>query len=206
MIRADGSFMNSGERLIDYTLRFFFYKGRDYVKGELILRNAAKGSPKSILFDSMMVSTPLAFTPTKIIFPTSAGVQTISSGTGYLFQGYSSDHFVYASRSCYTWDPPVAGTCVDSAYTYDESESGVEIRESASIVKAMAGSSEWADGWAKISGADSSITIGLRWMSGYWPAGFSVENNKAIIEIFPERNTKKGLKFSFGKHELREVI
>jgi hypothetical protein len=215
VIKADGAFRNSaGKRLADYTLRLHFHKGKNYVKGHLVLRNASIKSPSALYFHTLEASVKLSTDG-----PLTAVLSRKSDALSFplernqqaqLFQGYSEDKNNYVNKECYSWEPPIPGVCNESAFRFapDHGVSGLEITAGDQRPQVLGNPQEWTQGWAQLSDKHGhGVTLGKRWMSAYWPAGFELRGDgTATIELFSKRNPKHTLKLPFSRHDGRELI
>ena len=212
VVKATGAFKNSaGQRLADYTLRLHFFKGKAYVKGFITLRNASKAAPAAVFFHSAEAIVPLALDRPTAVLSRNADALTYPLKPGehaQLFQGYSLDKNLSVNKNCYTWDPPIPGTCSGSTYTFDAATSGLEITTGSQKPQAFGNNQTWTQGWAELrDDRGRGVTLGLRWMSAYWPAGFDLgSDGTASIELFSKKNPKTSLKLPFNRHEGRELI
>lgn len=213
-LKATGSFKDeTGNHLGDYTLRLNFYKGKTYVKASLQLRNANKNFPSALYFHDMEAIVPL----TGIQQPTVTLTQnkdliseTLEAGQrAILFQGYDNDRLLYPDSSCYGWTPPVPGACSpDFVYNYDLTASGLFIKVGDTIKNDLGNPEQWTRGFAELRDTNGTgLTVAMRWMSAYWPAGFDIGGDGTVsMEIFSKLNPKPALKLGFGSHEGRELI
>ena len=90
------------------------------------------------------------------------------------------------------------------------SQNGVEVRKvGGTIYQALTGNpADYATGWAALEdGTGRGVTVGLRWMAGFWPAGFELSGDgTARVELFSKRNSKTSIKFAWGAYETRELF
>lgn len=212
VLRATGSFKNkAGARLADYTLRMHFFKGKAYVKSSFVLRNARKSHASALFFNSAEAVIPLATDATDITFARKSDVVTKRWRRGehaHLYQGFSDDKLIYVSRSCGTWEAPVAAICSKNSYQFEASNAGLDIEIGGESISKLGASNEWSRGWAALHEVrGKTVVTAMRWMSAYWPSGFELDaEGRLSVEIFSKRNSKEGLKLGFGKHEAREIV
>jgi len=218
VVKATGSLKSGGNRLLDYTLRLHFYKGKSYVKAFATIRNASISYPVNQTFRSFDVVVPLTLgsgVTAEYSLPTSTTRTSLSSGdTSYLLQGYSNAGSVYDSATnCDDWDPPLLGTC-PSKYVFDTDHSiGLEIKKNATFINQMHGDmTEWTQGYAGVEDSvGRGVAMALRWMPSYWPAGFEINNidGKTVetdIELFSRNSAWGRLRLRFQRHEGREIL
>jgi hypothetical protein len=201
VIRATGTLRSAaGARLCDYLIRLHFYRGKSYVRAWASMKNARGGGPPTtFLFNSAEIVVPLALgTGTRFQTSTSRGPVSDALATGetaYVFQ---------ARSSLYDWvensyaEAPIAST-----------QNGVEVRKvGGTVYQGLSGNvADYADGWASLEdGSGKGVTIALRWMPQFWPAGLEVgADGHASVELFSKRNAKTGIKFAWGAYETREM-
>ncbi len=206
VVAASGSLKNaSGARLCDYLVRLHFYRGKSFVRAWVTLRNARAAYPTPFTFNSAEVVVPLSLgSGQRFTTATSRGTVSDNLGateTAYLFQAYStvngSGENVYANAPM-----------VHSGSSFDQS--GVEVRKvGGTIYQGLTGNAgDYAHGWAALEdNTGKGATVGLRWMSAFWPAGFELSGDgTARVELFSKRNSKTGIKFAWGAYESREIF
>jgi exo-rhamnogalacturonan lyase-like protein len=206
VVRATGSLKNaSGTRICDYAVRLHFYKGKSFARAFVQLRNAKGSSPTTFTFNSAEVAVPLSLgSGVRFATATSRGAVTDALGaseTAYLFQAHSSRNDW--NENAYNLAP-----MSHSGSTFDQR--GVEVRKvGGTIYQALSGTdADYANGWAALEdGTGKGVAVGMRWMASQWPAGFEVSGDgTARVELFSKRNSKTGLKFSWGAYETRELF
>ena len=202
VIRAMGTLRSStGARLCEYLVRLHFYRGKSYVRAWASMKNAKGGGPATtFLFNSAEIVVPLALgTGPRFQTSTSRGAvnDALASGeTAYVFQ---------ARSSLYDW--------VENSYAespISTTQNGVEVRKvGGTVYQALSGNvADFADGWASLEdGSGKGVTIALRWMPQFGPAGLEVgADGHASVELFSKRNAKTGIKFAWGAYETREMM
>ncbi|HYJ32479.1 MAG TPA: hypothetical protein VE326_04615 [Candidatus Binatia bacterium] len=206
VVRATGTLKNgAGTRLCEYLVRLHFYKGKSYARAWVSLRNARAANVSAFAFKSAEVVVPLSPGPSlRFTTATSRGTVTdaLASGeTMYLYQAYSTQDGI--PENAYTNAPMVI-----SGTTF--AQNGVEVRKvGGTIYQALSGNAaDYALGWASLEdGTGRGITLGMRWMSALWPAGFELAGDgSARIELFSKRNSKTSIKFAWGAYETRELF
>jgi len=206
VVRASGTLKSStGARLCEYLVRLHFYRGKSYVRAWVSLRNAKAAYPTAFTFKSAEIVVPLAnATGVRFTTATTRGTATdlLASGeTMYLYQAFSNENGVL--ENAYTNAPmTLSGTAF--------AQNGVEVRKvNGTIYQALTGNpADVADGWASLEDPSGrGVTLGMRWMSSYWPAGFELSGDgSARIELFSKRNSKTSIKFAWGAYETRELL
>jgi len=206
VVRASGTLKSStGARLCEYLVRLHFFRGKSYVRAWVSLRNAKASPATAFTFRNAEVVVPLAPGPgLRFTTATSRGTATdaLASGeTMYLYQAYSTVNG--DPENAYANAPmTISGTTF--------AQNGVEVRKvNGTIYQALTGSpADYAAGWASLEdAAGRGVTLGMRWMSVLWPAGFELAGDgSARIELFSKRNSKTSLKFAWGAYETRELF
>lgn len=205
VVRASGTLKNaSGTRLCEYLVRLHFYRGKSYARAWVSLRNA-RAPASTFTLRSAEVVVPLAPGPGfRFTTATSRGTASdaLASGeTMYLYQAYSTQNGL--PENAYANAPMVI-----SGTTF--AQNGVEVRKvGGTIYQALTGNpADYAAGWASMEDATGrGVTLGMRWMSALWPAGFELAGDgSARIELFSKRNSKTSFKFAWGAYETRELF
>lgn len=205
VVRASGTLKNaSGARLCEYLVRLHFYRGKSYVRSWVSLRNARASNVSTFAFRSAEVVVPLSpASGMRFTTATSRGTASdaLASGeTMYLYQAYSSQNGSY--ENAYPNAPMVLS---GSSFA----QNGVEVRKvGGPIYQSLGSASDFAAGWAALEDASGrGVTLGLRWMSAFWPAGFELGGDgSARIELFSKRNSKTSIRFAWGAYETRELF
>ncbi len=206
VVLASGTLRSTaGARLCEYRVRLHFYQGKSYVRAWVSMRNAQAAYPTTFLFHSAEVDVPLSI-GSGLHFTTASSLGTTSdllaaSETMYLFQAYSSQNGW--SENAYANAPMAVSGGVFS-------QNGIQIAKvGGTVYQALTGSaSDYATGWAALeNGAGQGVTVGLRWMSALWPAGFELSGDgTARVELFSKRNSLPSIKFAWGAYETREIF
>ena len=206
VVLASGSLRNgAGTRICDYRVRLHFYRGESYVRAWVSLRNAQAAYPTTFQFHSAEVAVPLSI-GSGLRFTTASSLGTASdlltaADTMYLFQAYSTQNGW--SENNYALAP-----MVQSGGTF--SQNGVEIRKvGGTVYRALTGNpADYAQGWAALENASGQgLTVGLRWMAAWWPAGFQLSGDgTARVELFSKRNSQSSIAFAWGAYETRELF
>lgn len=226
VIKADGAMKDVvGNRFLDYTVRFYFYKNKSYVKSIVTLRHGREEkhdteytppfySQNMRKITSMQVSVPLSIGVTKSFDFATRGlpVQGTIDTTAYMFQAYSEAH-----RNGNTeWDsidgtkgwgyPPMERTDPEVLDSY--AQKGLEIKNGALELHTLSDESDWTGGYAEIKDQnDNGLTIAMQYMSAYWPASIEFNEDGVVeIGIFSKHNSKNDITMGWGTHERRELM
>jgi hypothetical protein len=206
VVVASGSLRSSsGTRLCDYRVRLHFYKDKSFVRAWVSMRNAQATAPTTFLFKSAEVDVPLSIgTGLRFTTASSLGAATDllgSTETMYLYQAYSSQN---------GWNENSYGLAPMAQSGGGFTQNGVEIRKvGGTVYQGLSGNeNDYALGWAALeNGSGQGLTVGLRWMSAWWPAGFELSGDgTARVELFSKRNSLTSIKFAWGAYETREVF
>ncbi len=199
VILSQGSIKNqAGNSLINYTLRFHFYKNHSWFKVYTTLRNAEENNLNPVYFNSFEIIIPYALAGSKSVkFGTNKGVFQADLGAGdtYIYQALADENMLGLPDGNYL-----------SSWPLPESETGFDLKISGRTINSLGSKNDRSLGWTSVYSSTNSIHIGCRWMSEYWPSGFEFKNNDEIsIELYSKRNSKKNLKFAWGAHDTREI-
>jgi hypothetical protein len=237
VIKATGALISStGVRLLDYTVRLHFYKGKSQVKGVITIRNASQTNANVVQqFKSIEAVVPVLLGSSKTLAfgRYSSGVQSTtnvalpSATTAYLFQGYKDigmttnqvDFTVYGgpTGTSELWTTPLPVYPFQGWYAPDPSYYGLKILVGSSTVKAFGNKTNWSNSVASITdGTGAGVSLVYRGLSDYWPGGFEFKDSGSTsIELYSKYNdgANKGststlgpLYLHFGMHDTREVM
>ena len=221
VVKAVGRFKDrSGHAFMGYTVRFYFYSGKSYVKTIVTLRNTFLDSPSSKLFNSFEAVVPATLGAEKSVdFSTAAGPVAVPfTQSAHLYQSYANSKPKAGYMDCTHWNPPFPGTCKSPSGRYDPVESGrgLEIRSDKEIIHPLGDPDQWSPGWMELRDkARLGVTAVYRWMGSYWPAGFEVTSDGVITAglysslhtVHTGANTAAaGLKFPFFAQDQRELF
>ncbi len=201
VVRATGTLRNaSGARLCEYLVRLHFYRGKSYVRTWATMKNAPSSGATTFLFNSAEVVVPLTLgSGTRFTTSTTRGAvnDAIASGETAVVYQANSGRFDWSEN-----EYPTA--------PMDVNQRGVAVRKiGGTVYQALSGSdADYAHGWAALEDASGKgVTIALRWMPQFWPAGLEVSGDgRASIELFSKQNTRTGIKFAWGAYETREMM
>ena len=212
VVKAMGSLKSTaGARLMDYTLRMYFYTGSNRVKMTATMRNADKNYNDAVAFKSFTINIPVAIGETKTVTigRKSGDVTRTITGTATMQQGYNTAAYDVAGyqANCYNWNPPVPGTCASSTFTPDTSYQGLAIQVGAETVSSFGTVTDGTTGIASLDDSSGKgMTVAMKHMAGYWPSAYTIaDTGNFDIELFGKWNPKTNYML-FGKHETRELI
>ncbi len=198
VVRADGSHVDaSGNIYMHFTVRLFFYKGKSFVRSEVILRNADESNTMTGDFNSAFkgfTSYEARVTPTLgggrnySIASDSATVSGAFSGSedAYLYQAYSTD-LLFGDWYNMKVKSPIArtgtgcgmGTC--ASYTY--AQDGYQIIHGATVL-ASGDHTKYPQGWADLTDSSGAgIEVGVYQLSGYWPKSLQLVSGGSQIKV-----------------------
>jgi hypothetical protein len=210
VIKAKGTHVGNGKRMMDYTVRMHFYKGKSMVRVFYTLRNASKEQFEHAYIRSLDLVTKLSFNgPYQIGI---AGHNSVikeqlseKDDNVVYYQAVSDFPQEYAGDAFYDKAP------IPPDYKR-EKERGF-VQEGYWIKK---GERELARGKRKeypdlafldISDKDGKgVTIGIRFAAGWWPKSLRA-SGAGIIEVglWPKEN-KVGYWIRYGSHNTFEVM
>jgi len=219
VVKATGSFKSvGGARLMDYTLRLHFYKGKTTVKSNTELRNANYQYPGSVAFKSAAIIVPTDLGTSKsATFGINGSLNTTSLGTGetaYLFQGYNTKYKTYPEifmgHSNVNWLPPLPGSGGD-LYTFDPNYTGIKIQVGSTTVNAFGTISQYGDSSASVDDSSGKgVTAGMKWLAAFWPGGFEFKEDGTVsIELYSKQNpynAVKPIRMALWSHDPRTII
>jgi hypothetical protein len=202
-VLSKGALKNGGgTRLMDYTVRLHFYKGKSYCRAFVTLRNAKESSTQApVVFDSVEVSLKVGTSASTFVTKTSLDVSPLSiplsaAETAYAYQAYSTKYQATSSQNDYATAP--MNTAVK----------GVAVVKGATTYHAQSGNTSDYVEWAALEDSGGKgVTMVMPYMAQYWPAGFEVsQDGSCSVQLFSKRNSKTGIKFAFLAHETRELF
>jgi hypothetical protein len=189
VIRASGSHMDaSGNVYMRYTIRMYFYAGKNYVKITSTLRNADYATSNTFATDYKgFQAYELRLAP-NVSGATSysIGTHTTSPSTGSLTGGDSVYLYQGESQSM-KWQDWCGFSCVP--YTND---AGYSIVKNGSTLSTGA-DTQYPQGWADVSdGSGTGVSVGIYQMSAYWPKSleFNSGGSDVRIGIWPRQNSQ----------------
>jgi len=224
VVKAMGSFKDtSGNRLMDYTVRFHFYKDKSYVKTYVIMRHGkeekhlnswGKYDQKPRIFSHMKVSVPLSLGENKKFeFATrDSAVSGTIDQTAYMYQAFSQAHRKSTVEddnldSTTGWiNPPMQRVDGDNNTGYIQK--GLKIKNGQTVLNPLGDTNNWTRGFAEIKDQNNvGLSIAMKYMSSYWPASIEFTSGGNVeIGIFSKYNSKKDISIGWGTHETREIL
>lgn len=230
-LKATGSFKDaSGNRLMDYTVRFHFYKDKSHVKTHVIIRHGAHEnyieglnepySQNARSFYNMQLSIPLNLGENKefeFALKDSAVSGSINN-IAYMFQASSLAHRNSSIEndkldSTENWFYTPMERINENIKDMNYFQKGLEIKNGDTILQSLGDQSDWTQGFAEIRDQNNfGLSIAMLYMSSYWPASIEFsKNGNAEIGIFSKYNSKKDnskkeIKMGWGTHETRILM
>jgi len=217
VVKAMGAFIDgTGNRLMDYTVRFHFYRNKSYVKTIAVIRNGAREDDHPIkkIFSSVQLSIPLNLEREKRFeFATNKGLFSgVINDTASIYQAFSIAHMTAGTESDVIdgkkgwYDPPMRRLTdlVDANYE----QKGLEIKNGSTILRPLGDQNDWGGDVAEIKdSANNGLSIAMKYMSSYWPSSFEFRNDGYVeVGIFSKFNSKKDIIMGWGTHETRELM
>lgn len=205
VVKAMGThYDNVGHAYMHFTVRLFFYKGKSYVKAQVVLRNADQASASG--FNSAykgFSAYELQLTPAlgggrhfTIGTHTGSAVQgeVPDGGDTYLYQAYSDN------LESYHWRNPDTSRVVSyivrkpsglpGPEEWKYAQEGYEIVRGSALL-ASGNKKQYAAGWADLSDqTGAGILVGHYQMAAYWPKSIQFESGGSQIRIgiWPEQS------------------
>jgi len=196
VVRARGTLRAAdGARSLDYTVRLHFGRGQGTCRADVTLRNAALANLGTPAFDAAWFEVPLELgLDREVRFGTAGGsvaARIGDTGTAHLFQG---DNAVARDGRTSELLPFLTPSV------------GLEIVIGSTTHAALGSPSDAASGWVRLDDGNRAVLAGLRDLAPLFPSGFDVQGSKLAVELFSRHNSKRGLVFSWGAHETREIL
>ncbi|MEW6378716.1 MAG: M64 family metallopeptidase [bacterium] len=224
VVKAMGSFKDTlGNRLMDYTIRFHFYKNKSYVKTYVIMRHgkeekhineSGKYSQMPRIFSQMQLSIPLNLGDRpKFEFATRDSIVSGTiDNTASLFQAFSEAHRRSTVENdkldaTTSWPhPPMERAAGDVGTNYIQR--GLELKNGSATLNPLGDSSHWTRGFAEIKDQSNiGLSIAMKYMSSYWPSSITFTSQGNVeVGVFSRYNSKKDIVMGWGTHETREIL
>lgn len=200
VVKATGTLETSGHAEgMDYMVRLYFYKGKSYVKAAVTLRNARHtGSFTTKTFDSAWVEIPTLLGTTRTV---SFGAMADSARTFSYPVASNASACLYNAKNVWRYAGETDGVASDLT-----TDLGLRVCMDGTVPNSLGDVNDYGKGWVSIKGVSKAIRAGMQDMAAYFPSGFEVANDTLKVAMFSPRNTKTGLKFSWGAHETREML
>lgn len=210
VIKAEGAHKDAqGHAYMKYTVRMFFYKGKDYAKVQVSLRNADETHATSGDFNSAnkgfqsyeaRISAQLGQAPSFSIGGHSSPASGSFEGGGdaYLYQGYSDnmEFSDWRTQNCKNRGDrcvvPYVGRNDQPPYVYRQE--GYQIVRNGSTLK-KGKRDDYAQGWADLKDSSGAgIGIGVYQLAAFWPKSleFHAGGSDVRIGIWPDQNLFEG--------------
>ncbi|MFZ5955570.1 MAG: putative Ig domain-containing protein [Nanoarchaeota archaeon] len=225
VVKATGSFKDSSEnRFMDYTIRFHFYKNKSYVKTIVIMRHSQEEIHSNVFggynqeprkFSNFQITIPTNLRENKqFLFSTkNASTSGLIDSSAYMFQGFSMSKMKSTIEQDHLggndgWINPPMERVNPAIKNTNYTQSGLEIKNGNNLLRSLGNNNDWSRGFASINDSfNNAIGIAFKYLSAYWPASISLDNNGTIeIGIFSKYNSKKNIIMGWGTHETREII
>lgn len=218
-IKAVGSFKSAvGTRLMDYTVRLHFFKGKSTTRGEVELRNADHNYPTHQAFKSVAAVVPTVLGGTKSVTFGINGTPITApldfGATAYLFQGYNTRYKTYPEvfmgHTGNGWRPPLPGSGGDT-YVFDPNYIGVKVQVGGTAVNPFGTVTQYGDSAASIDDSTGKgVTVGFKRLPAFWPGGFEFKDDGNVgIELYSKQNpynAAKKIYLPYGTHDRRTVL
>jgi hypothetical protein len=207
-IRADGSLCRDKNKLLDYTMRFFFFKGKSRVKAQFSLRNASQKSVQHAFIKSLNLDVQVNLTgEKKILVSTHKGPQDLElqKGTLKYYQAVSDFPWMSDGDSFYYQGPIPPDYSREEQRGYKQEGYWIWVNEKLILSGKR---NEYPDvGFIDISDQKGrGLTAGIRYMAGNWPKALKADaSGKIIVSLWPEEN-QAGYWIRYGSHNSFEVI
>jgi hypothetical protein len=209
VIKAEGSHVRDNKRLMNFTMRMHFYKGKSRVKVYYTLRNASKGQIEHAFIKSLSLVTGLSLTKDSTV--KASGHNGIVEGTlhgsddNITFYQAVSDFPQEYSENFY-WHAPIPPDSKRESVMGFVQE-GYWIKKNDYIL-AAGKRKEYPDlTFLDISDTRGvGVTLGIRFAAGWWPKGIQA-NGDGIVEVglWPKDN-EAGYWIRYGSHNTFEIM
>ena len=207
-IRVDGGHCGDKGRLLDFTMRLFFIKGKSDVTVQYTLRNASSKSVSHVLVKSLDLETRISIKePGTVNVNTHKGERSFDLRNGDLafYQAVSDFPWMSDGDQFYYQGP------IEPDYSREQqrgySDEGYRVVQAGKL--ALKGKrSEFPDlGFLDMSDAKGlGLTAGVRHMAGQWPKALRGDaQGKIQVSLWPVEN-KKGYWIRYGSHNTFEVM
>jgi hypothetical protein len=197
VVRATGVLCDaSGARHLAFTARLIFEPGSAACRAFVTLRNADIAAATAWRFDAAWVELPVEMdADRRVLFAADAGARVFSgpigpSGEASLFQADNAQRRHGRTGRITPHLTPARGfeVIVDGV-----TQSGLGNPRDA------------ADGWMWLTDGARAVHVAMRDFAPLFPSGLQVTGNVVAVDLFARRNPQRGLVFSWGAHETREI-
>jgi len=210
VLRVDGGHYLGKQKLLDYTMRLFFSKGKQTVKAQYTLRNASKESPRHCYIKSLRLETALSLGEgRKARVSSASGSESFGLGKGRVlfYQAVSDFPWTGNGDSFYYHGPVAPDMKREYASKRGYSQEGYWIWQDGKL-SVEGGRNQFPElGYLDLSDRDGrGLTAGIRYMAGNWPKALSADNAGALsVALWPEES-KQGYWIRYGSHTTFEVM
>lgn len=207
-VRVDGGYCNGRERLLDFTARLFFYKGKSRATVQYTLRNASRKRVEHVFIKSMNLETKLNLDDNaKARVSTHKGEQTLDLRQGAVnyYQAVSKFPWYGYGSIFYNRGPIAPDKSKNKQRAYVQEGYWVKQGERVTIEGRR---SDYADiGFLDISDhSGCGVTAGIRYMAGQWPKALKADGSgRVVVSLWPDDN-KQGYWIRYGSHTTFEVM
>ena len=210
VIKAVGTHISDGKRMMDYTVRMHFYKKKSRVKVVYTLRNASNKQFEHTYIRSLNLITRLAesYEPVVVMAKHNGTINEHLKGEGKeigYYQAVSDFPQVYSGNSFYYHAP------IPPDYRREKQhgflQEGYWIKKGGDIL-AKGGIKEYPDlAFIDVSNADGTgMTAGVRFAAGWWPKSLRAKDDGTVsVGLWPEEN-QVGYWIRYGSHNTFEIM
>jgi hypothetical protein len=208
VVRIDGGHFNENGKLLDYTMRLFFYQGKSRVKVQYTLRNASMNAAKHAFIKSLTIDTKLNLLEgRKVVVSTHKGPKEmeLEKGTLSYYQAVSDFPWMSDGNSFYYHGPIAPDESRESKRGYKQE--GYRLwRDGKLLSEGKRG--EYPDlGFIDMADKDGEgLTVGVRYMAGQWPKALKADaSGNLSVSLWPEEN-REGYWIRYGSHNTFEIM
>lgn len=210
VIKVEGTHMAKGKRMMDYTVRMHFYKGKSRIKAVYTLRNASKNQFEHAFIRSLSLITKINLSGNAIVIVATHNGQVkecIDSTDGELsyYQAVSDFPQEYRGNSFYWHAPIPADGRREKGWGFIQE--GYWIKKGGTEL-ARGKRNEYPDiSFVDISDAQGvGVTVGVRFTAGLWPKSLHARGDGTVeVGLWPKDN-EVGYWIRYGSHNTFEVM
>ncbi len=206
VVRAEGTHRNASGRMLDFTVRMHFYRGKSRVRVFYTLRNASSLQVERAQIRGLFLATKLNLKgPAAVALAKHDGVlkEDLAGGESIAYyQGFST----FPQHVTPTGNEPgnrPRGLLKDMA----SQEEGYEIKKGEQML-ASGNKDQYPElAFLDLSSADGAgVTVGIRYAAGLWPTGLSAGGDgTVVVALWPPRG-EGTYSIPFSTHNTREVM
>jgi len=209
VVKATGTHYAGSKRMMDYTVRMHFYKGKPGVRVIYSLRNASKKQFEHAFIRSLDLVTKLSMTtPFQVDMATHKGVikRQLSRKDDQLiyYQAVSDFPQEYAGNSFY-WHAPIPADPKKGRRRFSQEGYWIRTKDRELCTGKR---NEYPDlAFFDISDVSGmGITVGIRFAAGWWPKSLRAKSDGTIsVGLWPEEN-EVGYWIRYGSHNTFEIM